>query len=80
MTLGFYRMRYCGGPARKEEDAKDRTGHRDRTVDFAWRGAGLGVGGVADALLWGVAYANFLLTGCLLGWLLARLNRHSSLI
>ena len=33
-----------------------------------------GVSGLTDAFLWGIAYANFLLLGCILGWLLARLT------
>ena len=34
-----------------------------------------GVAGLADALLWGIAYANFYLVGCIIGWVLAWLTR-----
>lgn len=33
-----------------------------------------GVAGLTDALLWAIAYMNFLLFGCILGWVLARLT------
>ena len=33
-----------------------------------------GGGSLDDLLTWGIAYADFLLVGCLLGWLLARLT------
>jgi hypothetical protein len=38
------------------------------------KGLDSGLGGVTNTLLWGVAYADCLLTGWLLGWLLARLT------